>query len=191
MPGAVFLRGEAVTLRVVEPEDAEVIGRAHNDPDLRTGLLYRTPQDGSDVRSYIEGIANERDRSIDLLICLEGDGGADGTDGGTAVAGAINLFDVNLGHGEVSCWLFEEYQGQGYATEAMREVLDYAFDTLGLNHVHGQVIDYNVPCQDLVLGLGFDREGTRPGHVFRDGEYHDTYLYGTLADEWRERRDGE
>lgn len=187
MPGATFLRGDRVSLRVVEPEDADVLARAHNDPDLRRGLLYRHPRDRSAVEAFVEDVANENEESVDLLVCV-GDG-REGPD--PEVAGLVHLFDVEHGHGEVACWLFPEHQDRRYGTEALAAVIDYAFDTLGLHHVVGRIADYNVACQNLVLGLGFSKEGTRREHVFWDGEYHDVHLYGVLADEWRERENGE
>ena len=46
MPGAVFRRGDRVTLRTIEndEEDVELLQRVYNDPDFREGLMLRTPR---------------------------------------------------------------------------------------------------------------------------------------------------
>lgn len=185
MPGAAFLRSERVTLRTVERDDVETIQRAHNDPGLREGLLYRTPQDRDAVEAGVGRAADGDGTTISLLVCVDSEAQ---NRSGTEAVGAVDLVDVGRDSAEVSCWLFAEYRDRGYATEAVALVLDYAFDTLGLHHVVGRVVDDNVPGQELVQRLGFSHEGTRREHVYRGGEYHDTYLYGVLAGEWRERR---
>lgn len=184
MPGAVFLESERIELRTVEPEDVGVIQKAHNDPKLRDGLLYHTPQDAGDVEGYVQGLANEdQQRSVDLLICPREEGEE------PPVAGLVNLFDIVYGNAEVAAWVFQEYQKRQYGAEAIALVLDYAFDTRGLNHVHGQMTEYNDACRKMVENLGFSREGTYREHVYRRGEYHDAYIYGILAEEWRDYRD--
>jgi hypothetical protein len=40
MPGVVFLRGERVTLRTIEEEDAEILQRAYNEPAFQVAYYF-------------------------------------------------------------------------------------------------------------------------------------------------------
>lgn len=55
-------------------------------------------------------------------------------------------------------WTFAEGQwGKGYATEAARAVLDYAFGPLGLPRVYSQTSDSNLGSTRMMQRLGFTR----------------------------------
>jgi len=175
MPGAVFLRGDRVTLRTIENENAdiELFRRVYNDPDFREGLLFRTPQSSERIESLLED-ANEDAERIGLFVCVGGE-----------PVGAVRLFDITYGdHGTLAYWLLPEHRGEGYATEAASLVCDHAFRTLGLHRVGAWTIAYNEASQALLRRLGFTHEGTFREQVFRKGEYRDTERYGLLAHEW-------
>jgi RimJ/RimL family protein N-acetyltransferase len=74
--------------------------------------------------------------------------------------------------------------GRGYGTEAMRLLLDFAFDELNLHRVQLTVFGYNTRAINLYEKLGFQREGTFREFLQRDGTRHDMYLYGLLRSEW-------
>lgn len=177
MPGHAFLRGDRVTLRPPTDEDRETILRAHNEPELRDPLLHDRPRTAEDLERFYDEVAEDGD--VALLVCDDGE-----------VVGQVTLFGVEDDHGTVAYWVLPEHQGEGYATEAMELLLDYAFDTRGLHHVVAQVVDYNDPSQALLERLGFEREGRLREHVYRRGRYCDELQYGLLAAEWRADRDG-
>lgn len=52
-----------------------------------------------------------------------------------------------------------EGQGAGYATEACRAVLRYAFDTLGTPRITAGTAEANLPSQRLLARLGFEKTG--------------------------------
>lgn len=69
MPGPEFLRGERVSLRVLERDDLPFVQRAANDPDLRRAT---GGQSFSTTREYYERQFDDRDtdpKVIELLIC--------------------------------------------------------------------------------------------------------------------------
>lgn len=56
--------------------------------------------------------------------------------------------------------LTEASWGQGYATEAARSMLDWAFETLDLNRVQSEADTRNVGSYRVLEECGFTREGT-------------------------------
>lgn len=83
-----------------------------------------------------------------------------------------------IGIGEPDCW------GRGYGTEAMRLILNYAFNELSLHRVGLNVISNNQRAIALYEKLGFVREGAQREVVLRDGQRFDLVYYGLLRPEW-------
>ena len=75
--------------------------------------------------------------------------------------------------------------GQGYATEAARAWLEWAFDALHLNRVQAATDTRNAASARVLEKLGFVREGTLREDCVVNGEVSDSWVYGLLR---RERR---
>jgi [ribosomal protein S5]-alanine N-acetyltransferase len=75
--------------------------------------------------------------------------------------------------------------GQGYATEACRAVLQWAFDTLDLNRVQAETDTRNAASARVLEKLGFVREGTLREDCVVNGEVSDSWVYGLIRREWR------
>jgi [ribosomal protein S5]-alanine N-acetyltransferase len=81
--------------------------------------------------------------------------------------------------------LSEAAWGHGYATEAARALLQWAFATLDLNRVQAEVDTRNVASARVLEKLGFVREGTLREDCVVNGEVSDSWVYGLLRREWR------
>jgi RimJ/RimL family protein N-acetyltransferase len=75
--------------------------------------------------------------------------------------------------------------GHGYATEAARALLQWAFDTLDLNRVQAETDTRNVASARVLEKLGFVREGTLREDCVVDGDVSDSWVFGLLRREWR------
>ncbi|MEV5516716.1 GNAT family protein [Streptomyces flaveolus] len=79
----------------------------------------------------------------------------------------------------------ESAWGQGYATEAARALLGWAFDTLDLNRVQAEADTRNVASARVLEKLGFVREGTLREDCVVNGDVSDSWVYGLLRREWQ------
>jgi RimJ/RimL family protein N-acetyltransferase len=78
--------------------------------------------------------------------------------------------------------------GQGYATEAVRELIRIAFDELGLRRLIANCFADNESSWRLMERVGMRREiYTVKESLHRSGEWLDGMSYALLADEWRAR----
>jgi len=85
---------------------------------------------------------------------------------------------------EIGWALAGDHQGRGYATEAARALLDYAFDALGCHRVIATCQPENVASWRVMEKLGMRREA----HFVRglqqaNGAWWDEYFYALLAEE--------
>jgi RimJ/RimL family protein N-acetyltransferase len=76
--------------------------------------------------------------------------------------------------------------GRGYATDAARTLVTYAFKELGLQRITAAIGPDNVASIAVVQQLGFSSEGTLRDHVFTNGHWRDSVLFSVLAHEWTE-----
>ena len=83
--------------------------------------------------------------------------------------------------------LSEAAWGHGYATEAARSVLEWAFDALDLNRVQAETDTRNAASARVLEKLGFLREGTLREDCVVDGEVSDSWVYGLLRRDWQSR----
>lgn len=75
--------------------------------------------------------------------------------------------------------------GHGYATEAGRALLQWAFDTLDLNRVQAATDTRNAASARVLEKLGFVREGTLREDCVVNGEVSDSWMYGLIRREWQ------
>lgn len=74
--------------------------------------------------------------------------------------------------------------GRGYATEAARALLEWAFATLDLNRVQAETDTRNVASARVLEKLGFVREGTLREDCVVNGDVSNSWVYGLLEREW-------
>jgi RimJ/RimL family protein N-acetyltransferase len=75
--------------------------------------------------------------------------------------------------------------GHGYATEAGRALLQWAFDTLDLNRVQAETDTRNTASARVLEKLGFVREGMLREDCIVNGDVSDSWVYGLLRRQWQ------
>ncbi|MFN0186188.1 MAG: GNAT family N-acetyltransferase [Aquabacterium sp.] len=75
--------------------------------------------------------------------------------------------------------------GKGYATEAVRGMLHWAYAALDLNRVEAELDTRNAASARVLEKLGFEREGLRREDCIVSGEVSDSWIYGLLRRDWR------
>lgn len=74
--------------------------------------------------------------------------------------------------------------GQGLGTEALRLVIDHAFDGLGLHRLSLRVLADNTRAIRCYTRLGFVEEGRERQSARVPGGWQDDLIMGLLADDW-------
>lgn len=87
-------------------------------------------------------------------------------------------------------WAFDPaHQGQGYATEAVRELLRVCFEDLGVRRVVALAFADNAPSLLVMERVGMRREALMVKEsLHRELGWVDGVTYALLAEEWLSRR---
>ncbi len=78
-----------------------------------------------------------------------------------------------------------EYWRNGYGTEAMSLLLDYAFNHKNLRRIEALVLEDNIGSRKMHEKLGYKREGLLRGSVYKDGVYKNQIVYALLREEYQ------
>lgn len=178
-----FLVGEKVYLRpLTEADISEAYLGWLNDPEVTRYLeVGRLPVTVDDMRSYIEGF---RDKMKGLAFAI--------FDKATQQhIGNVTLYSINWIHRTAEQGTMignKEFWRKGYAPEARRLVIEYAFRQLGLHKITVGALAANGASIAVSKKLGFKIEGVLRQQWFKDGAYHDVVRLGLLSEEFYEHQ---
>ena len=95
--------------------------------------------------------------------------------------GAISLSNnKNYNNGEIGYWLGEEFWGKGYATEAAKGILEFAFNIKNYHKVYGRFFSRNPASGKVMTKIGMTYEGTLKDQVKKEKAYLDIVCYGII-----------
>ena len=110
------------------------------------------------------------------------------------VLGTCTLAEIDLQHqrAAIGFALGRSSWGQGCAREAVRALVDFGFQELGMHRLGADADPRNLRSIAVLEGLGFVREGYQRESYLVGDERQDAVLFGLLRREWhlgRGRRD--
>lgn len=172
------LRTERLRLRRITMRDARDLFDVSSDGRVAQYVMWQTHASISDSRDYIRGVQRSYrgDRPSPWGIEVLEEGRLIGT------IGFVSISRENLS-AEVGYSIGHRYWNQGYATEALRRVIDYGFYNLGLNRIEAQHDVRNPASGRVMTKVGMRREGTLRERLFNKGEFISVDLYATLRND--------
>ncbi|MEJ8311322.1 GNAT family N-acetyltransferase [Agrobacterium larrymoorei] len=154
-------------LRPLKIVDAPRLARLTNDPLVTNNLLKtEMPFTVNDARALI--LRARKKRSPVWAI-----------DNGQLI-GVIGIA------GEFGYWLARSAWGRGYAYEAARVVIDYAFERLNIDALHASPIADNRASRHLLKKLGFQEDGTTRATCLERGNVVALIRYRLDRRTWQE-----
>lgn len=178
-----IIESKRLILRKWKDEDVKDLVEGLNNINVSkwmAGVPY--PYTENDAKEYIQYTKTLNENSkISLAIVLKEN---NKVIGGTEITN-INIKDGTAGGG---IWLNEEYQKNGYGTEAFNAKIKYAFEVLGLRRMENGYFPGNDKSEKMQLRLGFKNEGIRRKKFvcLATNEYVDECITGLLKEEFIE-----
>lgn len=172
-----MLETERLIIRAWRESDAGALYQICLDPELRSnGIPFFDSIDDA-LQTIL--LWNQTD-AMRALVHRESD----------IVIGLIGLGDMNRysSYMELEFAIAAESRNQGYATEAVRRMIAYGFDDLGLSVICAWVRAHNTASVRILEKCAFTFEGRLRRHA-RDQS--DTLCYSILREEYHAWRDSE
>ena len=161
-----------VRLRALKIIDAPALADEANDAAVARTLrdYFPHPYSVDDALRFIEEAQSKKGPVTQFVIEANGE-----------VAGVMGVFvgeDVLRHNGEIGYWLGRRWWRRGIATEAVRQVVEYGFGTLGLHRIHAEVFGNNPASVRVLEKCGFEQEYRLPAVIVKDGEVLDLIAMG-------------
>jgi ribosomal-protein-alanine N-acetyltransferase len=167
--------GARVRLRVLTREDrVEFLALARESRGLHRPWTY--PPERADQFDELYN-RSRREDFLCLLACEVESG---------AITGVFTISQIVRGAFQsayLGYYAHERHAGQGLMGEALEQVLDHAFRSLGLHRIEANIQPGNAPSIALARGAGFRLEGFSPRYLLIGGQWRDHERYAITVDE--------
>jgi RimJ/RimL family protein N-acetyltransferase len=104
----------------------------------------------------------------------------------TSVIGAIGLaLHPDHALAEMGYWIGKSYWGQGYCTDAAKQMVQHGFETLQLNRIFARHLSRNPASGRVMVKVGMKFEGCLRQHVRKWGVFEDLNIYAILKETYQ------
>jgi RimJ/RimL family protein N-acetyltransferase len=176
------LETERLRLRPFNPGDFEALLAMQSRRDVAR-WLYWEARDEDAVRAALEVKLGQAAMSADgeglsFAVVLESSG---------ELIGDCTVFMVSAEHrqGEVGFIFHPDHHGHGYATEAARALLAFAFGECRFHRVIGRLEARNSASARVLERIGMRQEALFAENEWVKGEWQSERVYAILEREWR------
>ena len=130
------------------------------------------PYSEKDGKEYIEMVLSQPKPATILAIDVEGKA--------VGSIGIILQTDVERISAEIGYWLGEKYWNKGIVTEAIKQMLTYAFANFPLQKIYAPIFDFNIASQKILQKAGFEREAILKQGAIKNGKIIDLHYYSFI-----------
>jgi RimJ/RimL family protein N-acetyltransferase len=175
------VRTERLLLRPLTNGDVDALLAYRSRPDVCRYVPF-DPMDRETISDRIAGMwattaLTDEGQALTLGVELARTG---------ELVGDVVLFWHSREHlgGEVGYVFDPRHAGHGYATEAVRALLDLGFTELGLHRIVARLDERNGPSAGVARRLGMRQEARLVHNEFFKGEWSTELDFALLAEEW-------
>lgn len=174
------IESERLRLRRMKRGDAKVMFRYWSDPEVTRYMNvppFTSVEEAWDMINLLNGLSESED-AMRFGIELKEEGKLIGSCG-------YNVWELSGSYrGEIGYDLGREYWGRGYMSEALRMLLAYGYDTMGLNRIEALVEPENSGSRKLLLSFGFKEEGLLREYQQTEKGFVNLLMYSLLKKEY-------
>lgn len=165
------LKGELVKLRALEPSDLEFLYDVENNEDFWEISATQTPFSKALIVQYLENAHLSIYEAKQLRLVIENNK--------KEVVGLVDLFDYDPQHfrAGIGILILPKHQKNGYATETLSLIKDYAFLKLNLKQLYANIHVKNNASNQLFKKSGYQCIGIRKNWVYYNGTFSDVAFY--------------
>lgn len=159
-----------VTLRDLTVEDLDAFMKWARDEEVTRSLMWDYYKSKDDAQAFLKNIAESHPWF--KAICL-----------GDQVIGSITL-DKGKGHhsckAELGYVIAKAHWSKGYATKAIKQVLQSGFDDLGIVRIEALVDPENLSSVRALEKAGFTLEGRLKNCIVHKGTVKDRFVFSCV-----------
>ncbi len=166
-------------LRTLQAGDAKELFEYAKKPNVTRYLTWEPHNSISDTLEYIKMVSDKikNDQAGEWGIQLKETG---------EIIGSIGfvLYEQNGSCGELGYVIDDKYWGQGIMTEAIRRVIQFAFENMGLQRVEAVHYPENPASGKAMQKAGMLYEGLLRSKTFAKDKYWDLKMYAITRNDY-------
>lgn len=147
------IAGSGFMLRPFRPGDEMSLQKRMNDERVARDVTHipfpYTIEHATAWVNLMSPVANKDSTRVDFVIAVDDE-----------VAGSVAFINVDGHRAQVSMWVSPEYWRRGIATEALKLIVQFGFDALGLVRIYAYHYSENIKTRGVLEKVGFRYEGT-------------------------------
>lgn len=172
-----------IALRKLKTEDIDQLVEQGNDYDVHYNsfFLMKYPfgkKEAIEVINEDKKTKNMQRFGIDLdgAPALHSCHSQESSSARGKIIGLIDLYNINLKSKKLKLgyWIGRTYRRKGYATEAINQMIKYAFENFEIDEIIATTLVTNEASMNLLKKLGFEKGKVLKNDRFLDGEYIDS-----------------
>ncbi len=173
-----FIRGSKIDLSPRNSKYVNLYIKWKNDPKVRKYARNVVPRTLDEQKKRFETRREGLPEHISLDVWHKKDKKPIGQIG-------LNHIDWMNGWANVFLQIGEpDYWNKDIGTEATELILEYAFNELNLNKIHGGMAVDNIGSSAVAEKIGFLFEGVRKHEMYVDGKYINAKAFHILKEDW-------
>lgn len=170
-------------LRKILPSDEGDMFEYSRDPDTSQYLLWEPHSSREFTKAHIRFLQEEYRRAafFDWALVLKENGKMIGT------CGFTEIYEREK-RAEIGYVLSPRYHRLGLAPEAVRQVMQYGFETLGLLRLEARFMEDNKASEKVLIRLGFQDDTKKKEILTKRGKKQRIITYALTANEYFENK---
>lgn len=99
----------------------------------------------------------------------------------------FNSWVKKSSRGEIGYELGSKYWGNGYTTEALKEIIEYGFNVMKLNRIEAFTVPEAIISINVLKKFDFKKEGTLKEYGYWNNQYWDENIYSLLKRDFQSK----
>ena len=102
--------------------------------------------------------------------------------------GTVSLPSIDKDYkvAEIGYGIIDSYWGNGYASEAIKAIMEYGFCTVGFICINAKIMKENSASVRVASAVGMQCDGLLRNGVYCKGKAHDVYVFSMLDTDYKE-----
>ncbi len=166
------LKNQIISLRALEPEDLDFLYDTENNDNFWEVSNTQVPFSKHILKQYLDNSHQDIYEAKQLRLVIVDSKKSENV-------GFIDLFDFNPQHQRagIGILILNKFQNKGYASEALKVFVKYAFSQLNLHQIYANIPVDNKKSIQLFENLNFKNIGIRKDWLQTNDSFKDVHFY--------------
>lgn len=175
-----LIETDRLRLRSIDQSDAEQIYQTFSKEEVTRyyGMSAFKTKEEAEALIHSFKLGYQSNRLIRWGIELKDSGTLIGTCG-------YHSLSPKYRRAEIGYEISRDYWRMGYSIEAIKAILSFGFEKMGLIRVGAVVMIENRPSRSVLQKLGFKEEGRLRDYIIQDEKPYDVIMHSILKEEWQ------